>query len=753
MTHFQPWISALLITTVISDSTALNNACQNYSTLSDPWRNIGFTSSSYTGGPKNDLKLSSGWYKISGIGGDIVVYNCPNSSASNPTILWTNNSTSTGFQLYTCDELDYSTGVMCAQPNISTQDCGGGLILYYLTSTNGVYNTRHSSCSNTSCGDHAQCGLPYGSCECNPGLFLHAGVLPTGSSYGCTDLPSLPDQCLDSVTVQCLDQIISQIKNSSSLVIPKVIISSTLNTVLNSTNILANISSNQSQLVYYGNSILNATETLVSALVRKTDVDYTDNITLPSLEAAVFVLCLNSSLTKIPQLNTSNASLEIDLVQIWKQNNGINSVAFLSYSNMSGFLKPTLFNTNGSINTMLSTIVSIKLMGTNDQLQPDKSSKAISRSLADSSNGNNEQNLNITLEHTLPMENGSTLHCVYWTYTKWEAGYCHVIQTSLNHTTCFCIRPGTFALIMQTSNSNADSPEFDMLYTIAISVGLVFLILALLTFAFCPRDMTVINAALINLCLSLFLCQLLFLLTQKFLLEIFLNLGQIWCAVIAGVLHFLFLSAFVWMFIEALLLFIFVKNLTKIRSKQEEMLNWKYLVVIGYIIPLVVVGVSAGLFPEGYGSENCWLKADEGFIWSFLGPVCFILGSNMILFIAICLLMYSALKKLDNEILQMKVTRRDENLIKSVMLKTLVQFVIIGCSWILGFFKDSSNVVYILFLAINSQQGTAIFFIHCVFNKEIRDQYKTFLYRCCFSSKTDQKQPRTMTEDVSQSYH
>ena len=73
---------------------------------------------------------------------------------------------------------------------------------------------------------------------------------------------------------------------------------------------------------------------------------------------------------------------------------------------------------------------------------------------------------------------------------------------------------------------------------------------------------------------------------------------------LAGVLHFLFLSAFMWMFFEAVLLLISVKNLTKIRSKQKEVLSWKCLIVIGYVIPLIVVGVSVGLFPDGYDTKK-----------------------------------------------------------------------------------------------------------------------------------------------------
>ena len=73
---------------------------------------------------------------------------------------------------------------------------------------------------------------------------------------------------------------------------------------------------------------------------------------------------------------------------------------------------------------------------------------------------------------------------------------------------------------------------------------------------------------------------------------------------ISGVLHFLFLSGFVWMFIEAVLLFICVKNLSQISSKRRGVLSSGFLCVIGYTVALVVVAVSAGVNPKGYGSEQ-----------------------------------------------------------------------------------------------------------------------------------------------------
>nr|XP_021333226.1 putative adhesion G protein-coupled receptor E4P [Danio rerio] len=111
------------------------------------------------------------------------------------------------------------------------------------------------------------------------------------------------------------------------------------------------------------------------------------------------------------------------------------------------------------------------------------------------------------------------------------------------------------------------------------------------------------------------------------------------------------------MFIEAVLLFICVKNLSQISSKKKEVLSSGFLCVIGYVLAMVVVCVSIGLVPEGYGSEHCWIKYDKGFIWSFLGPVCVILALNLILFIRIVIYLNSALSKLNAEISQLKQTK------------------------------------------------------------------------------------------------
>ncbi|KTF71695.1 hypothetical protein cypCar_00049020, partial [Cyprinus carpio] len=84
---------------------------------------------------------------------------------------------------------------------------------------------------------------------------------------------------------------------------------------------------------------------------------------------------------------------------------------------------------------------------------------------------------------------------------------------------------------------------------------------------------------------------------------------------------------------------------------------------------------------------------------------------NMILFIKIIIALNSTLKNLNPEVSQMKQT-------KIIVFKTLAQCVVLGCCCILGFFTNGSEVLEILFLILNSQQGTFIFLIYSVFNNE-----------------------------------
>uniref|UniRef100_A0A8C1RV15 Uncharacterized protein n=1 Tax=Cyprinus carpio TaxID=7962 RepID=A0A8C1RV15_CYPCA len=462
-------------------------------------------------------------------------------------------------------------------------------------------------------------------------------------------------------------------------------------------------------------SSINFSSTTVTPVTLSTAVTYI-SATFPtvtpetsSAEGQVFMVGPKVTLDKIPRLDTTNSSVDIDLIGISKNNTERSAaVAFMSYVTMENLLKSDFFYTsNDTIKTMMSTVISATLPKTTNT----KLTKPV----------------NFTFRHIREFDPSGSLSCVYWNISKWIVDGCSVLETNSSYTVCSCVHLSTFTLIMQTSRPTESDPLLDLLNLVCVIVGLVFFSLALLTFALCQWSPLVNNVARINICISLLLAHLLFLLTQQFLSLI--RRQQVLCAVISGLLHFLFLSAFVWMFIEGVLLFICVKNLSQISSKKRKVLSTGFLCVIGYVVALVVVCVSVGLVPEGYGSKHCWIKMDKGFIWSFLGPVCVILALNTILFINIIISLNSAFKSLNADVSQIKQT-------KIMVFKTLAQCVVLGCSWILGFFTNGSKVLEIIFLILNSQQGTFIFLIYCVLNNKVRQQYRKF-FRCLWSNNTE----------------
>lgn len=85
---------------------------------------------------------------------------------------------------------------------------------------------------------------------------------------------------------------------------------------------------------------------------------------------------------------------------------------------------------------------------------------------------------------------------------------------------------------------------------------------------------------------------------------VFIFCSQVLCKALAAVQHFLFLCCFLWMSLEALLLFLSVRRLKRVNSHLGAGPHWGYNLLIGYGVPLVVVGVSASVFPDGYGSQQ-----------------------------------------------------------------------------------------------------------------------------------------------------
>ncbi|XP_045630373.1 adhesion G protein-coupled receptor E1 isoform X2 [Ursus americanus] len=197
------------------------------------------------------------------------------------------------------------------------------------------------------------------------------------------------------------------------------------------------------------------------------------------------------------------------------------------------------------------------------------------------------------------------------------------------------------------------------------------------------------------------------------------------CAIIAGFLHYLFLACFFWMLVEAVMLFLMVRNLKVVNYFSSRNIKMWYLCAFGYGLPVLVVAVSASVQPKGYGMHNrCWLNLEAGFIWSFLGPVCTIIMVNSILLTWTLCVLRQKLSSVNAEVSTLKDTRL-------LTFKAFAQLFILGCSWVLGVFQigPMAGIMAYLFTIINSLQGTFLFIIHCLLNRQVREEYRRWITR------------------------
>ncbi|XP_036393034.1 adhesion G protein-coupled receptor E2-like [Megalops cyprinoides] len=662
---------------------------------------------------------------------------------------------------YPCQDIDECTDTSVCGPNATCSNTVGGYTCSChhgyrappgVTLASSTYSCQDiDECKDISvCGPNANCSNTVGSytCSCHHGYRAPPGVTLTSSTQPCQDV----DECRENPTICSSNATCSNTAGSFTCECKEEFIPSpglewklgvtTCTGVTEGLNtgecegkcqldFLDNLLDNSSSLVLpptesgeveerQSNVVLEITEKLVSALVKPTQNQSSTSVATEkiglyppassSLWVQTYAIGPEANLTDIPQLKARDNILKIDLPGIAKNNHGSAAVAFMTYSNMEKVLKATLFHTeNDTIKTMMSAVFAASLPKTKNTTLP--------------------KPVNFTLRHVTQVDPEGQLTCVYWNHNGWIVDGCELTETNTTHTVCTCNHLSTFALIMQTDTPPEEDKFLELINTIAVSVGLLFLALAILTFILCRWNPKVSNTARLNLSICLFVAHLLFLLVQSFLSHI--QKHKLVCAVISGVLHFLFLSSFVWMFLEALQLFLLVRNLREVRIIQREGIHCGFLLLIGYGAPCLVVGVSAGLVPDGYGSDQCWLKTDEGFRWSFLGPVCYILAVNVILFITIIGHMRFILAGVNKEVSQLKDTR-------VMVFKALLQFIILGCPWILGFFVNNSKVLEYLFLLITSQQGTFIFLVHCVLNKQVQEQYRRWWKTLCCSSEASE---------------
>ncbi|KAK7945537.1 hypothetical protein WMY93_001265 [Mugilogobius chulae] len=349
-----------------------------------------------------------------------------------------------------------------------------------------------------------------------------------------------------------------------------------------------------------------------------------------------------------------------------------------------------------------------------------------------------------TLEH-LDKEHYYNPNCSFWNYSErsmmghWSTQGCKLLDTNKSHTTCSCNHLTNFAILMAHKGNVADGSVHELLLTVitrmGIAVSLVCLAISLFTFCFFRGLQSDRNTIHKNLCLNLFIGELVFLvginMTEPRAFDLkppltFVRVSscQLVCSIIAGLLHFCFLAAFAWMCLEGVQLYLML-----VEVFESEFSRRKYYYISGYLFPAAVVGISAAIDYRSYGTQRaCWLRVDNYFIWSFIGPVIVIIVVNVIILVVT---MYKMVKHSTS----MKPDSSRLGGIRSWVLGAFALLCLLGLTWSFGLFflNESSIVMAYLFTIFNTLQGMFIFIFHCLLQKKVRKEYsKCFRQsQCC----------------------
>ncbi|XP_053869129.1 adhesion G protein-coupled receptor E3-like [Malaclemys terrapin pileata] len=347
-------------------------------------------------------------------------------------------------------------------------------------------------------------------------------------------------------------------------------------------------------------------------------------------------------------------------------------------------------------------------------------SRVVSGAVGDGRFMNLSKPVNFTLRHRQAKKEEEETLCIHWKFITgkgtWSPDGCTTVHTNSTHTICSCDHLSSFALLMGHTGVEESDPLSIITY-VGLTLSLLCLLLAILTFLLCRSIRDVSTSLHLQLCLCLFLADLLF------LTAVTRTGSRVVCAVIAGFLHYLFLACFTWMFLEGLHLFLTVRNLKVVNYTSASRFKKRFMYPFSYGFPALVVAISAAVNPEGYGtSKHCWLSLDRGFRWSFLGPVCAIILINLTFFLVTLWILRDKLSSLNEDVSTLKDTRL-------LTFKAIAQLFILSCTWSLGFFQVGSAkmVMAYLFTIVNSLQGAFIFLVHCLLNRQVREEYKRWI--------------------------
>ncbi|XP_042105740.1 adhesion G protein-coupled receptor E5 isoform X4 [Ovis aries] len=319
-----------------------------------------------------------------------------------------------------------------------------------------------------------------------------------------------------------------------------------------------------------------------------------------------------------------------------------------------------------------------------------------------------------TLHEQPELKPRQELICAFWKNDgngngSWATSGCWRMGSGNGSVTCQCSHLSSFAILM--AHYDVEDPKLALITKVGLALSLACLLLCILTFLLVRPIQGSRTTVHLHLCICLFVGSAIF------LAGIENEGGEVGtrCRLVAVLLHYCFLAAFCWMSLEGVELYFLV-----VRVFQGQGLRKLWLCLIGYGVPLIIVGISAGAYSKGYGREKfCWLNFEGGFLWSFVGPVTFIVLGNAIIFVITVWKLTQKFSEINPDIKKLKKVR-------VLTITAIAQLFVLGCTWVFGLllFDPESWVLSYIFSILNCLQGFFLFVLYCLLNKKVREEYR-----------------------------
>uniref|UniRef100_A0A3B4FJP6 Si:ch211-241f5.3 n=1 Tax=Pundamilia nyererei TaxID=303518 RepID=A0A3B4FJP6_9CICH len=349
-----------------------------------------------------------------------------------------------------------------------------------------------------------------------------------------------------------------------------------------------------------------------------------------------------------------------------------------------------------------------------DGIKPQKNqsfkinSKVVTVTVSNKNTSHLKTPVKLTLDHLIQEQQNRS----------WSDRGCDVVKSNPEYTVCSCNHLSSFAVLMALYEME-NKFELQLITWVGLSISLIFLFISILTFSMIRSIKSTRTTIHLHLCISLFIANLVF------LAGISQTAG---CAVVAGILHFCYLAAFCWMCLEGIQLFRMVVLVFNTTFKTLHMM------AVGYGVPAVIVIISVLANSGGYGTKRyCWLNLE--IIWSFFGPVCVIIIINIFFFLI-------TVWKLAQKFSSLNPDLDNLHKIKAFTITAVAQLCVLGIMWIFGCFQfeESTVAMSYLFTIFGSLQGVMLFIMHCLFSKQVREEYENILARFCVPQKKSYKE-------------